>query len=370
MFTFENTQLLCIDGYFNYYLLSAIKIVLWLVLGIMIKIFPASMCSGLVRLKEMVISLSFLFSAFYLVCYIIIGMLTAFGKNTYSITPAGIAVNLIPMFAALIGGEMCRSFLINNLSGKRPHIAVVGFSILFALFNISLSNIGNLSDSIGVLDFITKTIFPQITQSITASCLVYLSGPVPSIIYLGMIRAFGYLSPYIPSPDRIVQMLFNVFMPLVSIYVIIRIYSKEASEYERTNRKDGITVSWVATSALSIAIVWFFVGVFPIYPSVILTGSMEPKIMPGDMVLAEKIGSDRVNIGDIIMFNNGEGINITHRVIEKTDDTGEILFITKGDNNSSADNGTVNSSQLKGRIIAIIPDIGKLTLYLHGGKST
>lgn len=366
LFVVENTQLLGIDGYFNYYLLFALKIVLWIMLGIVIKFFPGSMFSGLVRLKGMVTNLAFLFSAFYIICFVIIGMLTSFGKNIYSITPKGIALNLVPMAAGLIGGEMCRSFLINSLSGKRPHRAILGFGILFAIFNMSLSKMGGFSDSLDFLKFITDTVFPQLILSIVASCLVYLSGPIPSIVYLGIIVAFGYLSPYIPNPDLILKMLFTVFVPLISIFAIMKIYSKEALDKDRTNRKNTITAGWVATCVLSIAIVWFFLGVFPIYPSVILTGSMEPTIMPGDIILVEKIGIDSVNVGDVIMFNNGEGMFITHRVIEKSDNTGEILCATKGDNNSNADAGAVNSSQLKGRVITIIPDIGKLTLYLRG----
>jgi signal peptidase len=189
------------------------------------------------------------------------------------------------------------------------------------------------------------------------------------MIYLGVIRAFGYLSPYLPSPELIPRMLFFVFVPLVSVYIIMNMYSREAAVYERGRQRDDITPGWVMTSVLSILIVWFTVGVFPIFPSVILTGSMEPGIMPGDIVLVEKTGTRKVEVGDIVMFHSGEegeGIYITHRVIEKTSETGETLYKTKGDNNSVADHGTVNTGQIKGKVIAVVPYVGKLTLFLRG----
>jgi signal peptidase len=69
------------------------------------------------------------------------------------------------------------------------------------------------------------------------------------------------------------------------------------------------------------------------------------------------------------MFHSGEpdrGIYITHRIIEESNENGETLFVTKGDNNHSADSGFVNASQLKGRVIAIVPKIGNITLFLRG----
>ena len=54
----------------------------------------------------------------------------------------------------------------------------------------------------------------------------------------------------------------------------------------------------------SVAIIWFAVGLFPLYPSVILTGSMEPDIMPGDVVLVAKWIVTLLR-SDIIVFDNG-----------------------------------------------------------------
>lgn len=361
----ENSQMLGID--IAYTLLYFIKILLWTSLGIVVYTFPSACYVGLARLKSTVITLALIFSFLHIVCYVAVGLFTSFGKNMYSLSLVGIASNLFTMAAVLFGGELCRAFLIGSLSRRRPYLTVISFGIIFALFNVSFSRIGGLEENLDTLNFIAETVLPQLSLSIAASCLAYLSGPIPSILYLGIIRAFGYLSPYIPNPELIAKMLFQVFMPLISVFVIIKIYSKEASEFDRNRRKDDITPGWVATCAMSVIIIWFTVGVFPVFPSVILTGSMEPEIMPGDIILVKKIGIDEVDVGDVIMFNNGEGIYITHRIIEKSDETGDVLLVTKGDNNSGADGGSINSSQLKGKVIAIVPYIGKATLFFRNG---
>lgn len=365
LYVLENAQALGVGGHIGYYLLYAVKNAMWLMLGLVILAFPSARPAGLIRLKGTVTLLSLIFAILYLLSYIALGIFTAFAKNTFSLTPAGMALNLGSAAAVLVGGELCRAFLIGNLSGRKPYGAIIGIGLLFGVIGIPLGSAVHLGGSLEALDFLADVFFKQVILSLSASCLAYLAGPLPAIVYLGVIEAFGYLSPYIPGPGLIPRLLFNVFVPLISVFFIMKIYAKEAFEYDERAQKDGITPGWIATAAASVLIVWFAVGIFPIFPSVILTGSMEPGIMPGDIVIVEKSDCDGVAVGDVIMFNNGNGMNITHRVIEKSDADGEVLFRTKGDNNSSPDNGYVNASQLRGRVIAVVPDIGYPTLVLR-----
>ena len=69
------------------------------------------------------------------------------------------------------------------------------------------------------------------------------------------------------------------------------------------------------------------------------------------------------------MYYSEDGIYITHRVIEETEQSGEQQFITKGDNNPSADPLPVTAEQVKGRVIGTIPRLGKLALYLRNADS-
>jgi signal peptidase len=67
-------------------------------------------------------------------------------------------------------------------------------------------------------------------------------------------------------------------------------------------------------------------------------------------------------------FFKRESILITHRIVEVMEG-GEygIAFVTKGDNNSSADDEYVNPQDIKGIIKYVIPKIGWPTLLI---KST
>lgn len=110
----------------------------------------------------------------------------------------------------------------------------------------------------------------------------------------------------------------------------------------------------------------FFIGLLPIKPVVVATGSMEPTIQTGDIVLVCKTNPQKLETDDIIQYQK-DSYTVIHRIIEcnKTEDelTG---FITKGDNNNAPDNEEVLPEQVKGRVILVIPKVGKITLWLHG----
>ena len=92
----------------------------------------------------------------------------------------------------------------------------------------------------------------------------------------------------------------------------------------------------------------------------ILTGSMEPKIYPGDLVIVKKENPNDLKVGDIITFNKvDENIVVTHRLIAEKDDG----FITKGDNNNVQDDGILKKQDVIGKVVLTIPKIGYIFVF-------
>ena len=99
---------------------------------------------------------------------------------------------------------------------------------------------------------------------------------------------------------------------------------------------------------------------------VIVSGSMEPNIQIGDIVIVKSIKNkeEAIKIGDIISFRKGQMV-ITHRItnIEK-DENGILRIATKGDNNNTEDSERILMNNIEGKVVKIIPKIGYITLVL------
>ena len=95
---------------------------------------------------------------------------------------------------------------------------------------------------------------------------------------------------------------------------------------------------------------------------IIVSGSMEPYLKVGDLIVVKDIDIDKISKGDIISFWEGETL-VTHRVEEVLKENGEKSFKTKGDNNNKIDESLVTISNIEGICKFKIPKVGKIILY-------
>ena len=101
----------------------------------------------------------------------------------------------------------------------------------------------------------------------------------------------------------------------------------------------------------------------------VLTGSMEPAIQPGDVVVTQGVTTDNANqlqVGDVISFLpfSNDPTLVTHRIIEKSVGADGPEFVTKGDNNSSADPwGRMTAQQIRGKLLFTVPKLGYLRQF-------
>lgn len=95
------------------------------------------------------------------------------------------------------------------------------------------------------------------------------------------------------------------------------------------------------------------------------SGSMEPELMKGDVILVKKVPMSEIKKGDIITYKSRtgqmEGEMITHRVVEDPElNNGTYYFQTKGDLEGATLDPIVADEQVQGRYIKKLPMIDKL----------
>jgi signal peptidase I len=91
--------------------------------------------------------------------------------------------------------------------------------------------------------------------------------------------------------------------------------------------------------------------------------SMEPLYKQGDMVLLKEISGEDARVGDVIGFEDN-GVKVLHRVVRRfTDESGELMLVTQGDNVPRPDR-PIHASQVQGRVIAAMPFLGDVSRWL------
>jgi len=109
--------------------------------------------------------------------------------------------------------------------------------------------------------------------------------------------------------------------------------------------------------------------------NVVVSGSMEPVMYRGDIVVIENPGT--IQVGDIVVYTgtwpHGVPEQIIHRVIKiEKDSNGNTVYEIKGDNNPTPDPYLVHPDQIVSKVVTIyghplvIPKIGYITIWLRG----
>lgn len=108
-------------------------------------------------------------------------------------------------------------------------------------------------------------------------------------------------------------------------------------------------------------------SVFGYSPLVVMSGSMEPEFYRGDLIIIK--AEDSYEAGDIVTYLttsvSGEVTTVTHRIINSYVQNGVQYFELQGDNNTSPDANPVRSSQVVGRVVGIVPEVGTFLQWLQ-----
>lgn len=92
----------------------------------------------------------------------------------------------------------------------------------------------------------------------------------------------------------------------------------------------------------------------------VMSGSMEPSISTGDLVITLPIAPPDAQPGDVVTFTDPEKGDrlITHRVASAVDRGDAYAFVTKGDANDTVERWTVPADGRIGRVVFHVPALG------------
>ena len=313
-----------------------------------------------------------LIGGFHVSLLIIAGLFAGFGNSPYSHTPLGILTNIMFIGSALLALELSRAYLIKKgtLAIRNITLIIGLITILFMLINISLIEITTLSfnEPATIAQFIGVTVIPLLAMSLLASYLAYLGGALAAIGYMGTLQAFEWFSPILPDLDWALMALIGTIGPAIGFILIqnsIQITRGASFKGKRRRRKiKDPALPWMGVAVVSVLLIFFSFGYLGVQPTIIYSGSMQPAMDVGDIVIITETPIDTIEVGDVIQYRT-EHVNVIHRVYEKYEEGNTKLFITKGDANSGPDDTPILPEQITGKAIFTIPKIGWIPIHVR-----
>ena len=100
---------------------------------------------------------------------------------------------------------------------------------------------------------------------------------------------------------------------------------------------------------------------------IVMSGSMEPAIHTGDVVVDKRIAPEDVQVGDVVTYRDPDHENrlITHRVRGVRTAGGKIYFVTKGDANTDSQKWSIATDGTVGVVRLRVVKLGYVLFYVN-----
>ena len=303
----------------------------------------------------------------YLIIYVLLGLILGYVRTIYSHSILGIIKNIWMYIIPIIFIEITWNVLIRN-SGNKKSIFIL-IVLLFTLIDIDLYNIFNSPLTTSELfKLIFETIIPSLTANIVLTYIIKTSGYKTNLIYIVPQELTLYILPIIPDLDWYFRGLLGILLPIFAFILIKNLDTKLESTEPRSRTRKSKPTKLIPVIVPLVLFALFVAGFFKYKPTAIVSNSMHPVYDRGDVVIVDKINknsSQNLKKYDIIEYRL-DNIIVAHRIIhvEKHND-GSTLYITKGDNNNTADKEKVTPDQIIGVVKFKVPKVGYPTVWLN-----
>lgn len=297
----------------------------------------------------------------YIVIYFGLGFLFGFGKNPFRRDAIGRIKNILVFGSIIVLKEWVRNFIVNKVDKKNLFLFSFVLIVLYTAIQINILDVFKTANIEELTILLSKRILPIVALNIFMTYVCYVSGWVPAAIYMLVTNIPIWFFNSLPNLEWIVIAVIGIAFPMIALISLMETVNRNpGSRAKQVNNepKARNVILWVFVGSFCILVSFFTAGLFKVYPSVLVSGSMSPSINRGDVVIVEQVDSNSdVEVGDIIMFNTGK-YDVVHRVVEIRNVAGAIKYITKGDDNEKTDNLDIEFRNISGVIIARIPYLG------------
>ena len=314
--------------------------------------------------KDIILEIIIILIAFFLLYYLS-GVLIGFAQNDNYFTLKSFRNIIFPIIFYVFIKEFLRYQLLMKSSESKSLI------IITCIFFIIIDNVVPFSAHSIRFDkdtflLIALTFLPSISENVLCSYLSLNLGYKPGIVYLLIMKLHKYLLPIIPNPNEYLYSLVFLIFPLIVLIKIKNWFKKDrvenvALENYKQSKKELLFL--LPLTIFTCVLIYLVSGYFRYYAIAVASGSMEPKISKGDVVIVDK-NYNKINVGDVLAYNH-DGKVIIHRIYRIVKNNDEYFIYTKGDANNDYDKYKVTEDLFIGIVKIKIPLIGYPTVLLN-----
>lgn len=314
--------------------------------------------------KDIILEIIIVLITFFLIYYIG-GILIGFARNNNYWTINSLINIILPIVVFIFIKEILRyQLLVKSSESKILIILVCFFFILLDNVIPFASHVMGFNKETFLL--VALTFIPSITENILCTYLDLKLGYKPGICYLLIMHLYKYLLPVIPNPNEYLYSIIFLLLPLIVLLHIKSWFNKDrvqALVIESYRRRKNEIWGYMGLGLLVGILVYGVSGYFRYYAIAVASGSMEPNISKGDVVVVDKEFNNLV-IGDILAYKYNDKI-VVHRIYKIIEADEEYFIYTKGDANNSYDKYKITKDMFIGIVKFKIPLIGYPTVLLN-----
>lgn len=318
---------------------------------------------------------------FQLIWFVLFGLKLGFVYNIYTWNWDSILKIFLPVVLMIVGVEILRGQVIAK-GHESQAVLILTVGLLAALEMIWVWPMYDLSLGQDVFELIVISGFPVLLRGVLMTYVAYQYDYRTNIAYRLIMELPILALPIIPNINSYLTTMFRTGLLVVLMLILVRMHTSEKVEKSKPEEvKTEAELTWRrwlkhGMSGALIVVVLVYValvsGIFKYHFLAVGSGSMEPNISRGDMILVEKTDAyDAMDEGDVLVYRHDDVVMV-HRIREIRQDE-EFSFVTKGDANDTIDNWVVGQKDVIGVAKARIIAVGFPTLWLNelfnGGRN-
>ncbi len=272
---------------------------------------------------EVIIGLIIYFSLIYL-----LGQITGYMKNAYSLKFISIIRNSILPLISIVSFEFFRYIFIS--ANKDSKELIIYFTIALILFDIVLNFYGVTPTLVAVYVYLSVKVLPLIFKNLVLSYITYQTGYHSCIIYVIPLCLYKFIMPYIPNIGNYLYAILDITLPSLIYIYASKMIANNLNEKRTTWEIIKIFIINIPLTVIFIIFIGLISGIFKYHLIGINTSKIESKIKRGDAVIVnKKYKYENYKEGDIIVYKKENKLIIDEITKKDKDEEGNtILYIT------------------------------------------